>query len=651
MQLTKPSNFDTNLASPISNWLEPLDRRDFVKFYKEQREEFDAVDVNKRALAKFAPMVDGLPFDFSGLPCGRVLTFDIECYPNYFLCTFYDPNTGEFWEYEKFNDENHLNAGAILLTLTHNEIITFNGKGYDMRIVEPAILSGASNSELKQVSDNIIVRKKKSQYRMTLKSNHVDIAPVLPLQAAMKMYGCRAAFPELEELPLPPETVLTFEEKEAVRLYCRKDVRLTWYLAEQIRGQLDLRVELSEKYDIDLRSMSDPEIAEALISQYLTKEGVKVRKRTKPVLPFAYRVPDWVEFKSPEFQQALENVKAARFVTDKDGYVVMPKELEVAFGFDGDFYQFGIGGLHSQEANRITIAQDDEEFGEFDVGSMYPSIIIEQELFPFHLSPVFLAVYSGIKDERMIAKKTDPLKAQTYKIILNGSYGKFGSKYSFLYSPELLIQTTITGQLSLLMLVERMTEAGGKVVSANTDGVNVLYKKKDRDAIFAVKKWWEESTTYELEFTQYDATYNRDVNNYIAVKTGGGVKGKGTYGDPTLSKNPQTPIINDAILGLLVDGVSMEDTIKACKDPFRFTSCQKVKGGAVKDGEPVGEIARWYYSTKTETPLNYAKNGNKVPKSVGAMPAMDLPEDLWDDLDFGWYMGEAQKKLNVFIHR
>ena len=61
------------------------------------------------------------------------------------------------------------------------------------------------------------------------------------------------------------------------------------------------------------------------------------------------------------------------------------------------------------------------------------------------------------------------------------------------------------------------------------------------------------------------------------------------------------------------------------------------------------KIARWYYSTKTETPLKCAKNGNKVPKSAGAMPAMDLPEDLWDDLDFGWYMGEAQKKLNVLF--
>ncbi len=634
--------FTNNIGKYVSRWVQPLERKDYLNFYRERWEE-DNAGTNLACMVPY-----GFEIDPSALPHGRVLTFDIECYINYFLITFHDPLTGEFWEFEKFNDSTGMNLGAVLLIMTHNTLISFNGIGYDMPMTTPAILDNATNAEMKFISDDIIVRKKK--HKSAIVSDHIDIAPVCPLTAAMKMYGARSGFKALQELPLPPDTVLTFEQKEEIRKYCRKDVQLTWHLYKQVEEQIELRKELSAKYDIDMRSMSDPQIAEAIIAQYLSKQGVKPKKRTKKVLPFAYRVPEWVSFETKEFQAALDNVKKARFVVDKDGYAVLPTELSEAFMFvNGRTYQFGIGGLHSQEENCITIAAEDEMFGEFDVGSMYPSIIIEQGLFPFHLSPVFLAVYSGIKDERMEAKGVDPTKAQTYKIVLNGSYGKFGSKYSFLYSPELLIQTTITGQLSLLMLIERMHLAGGDVVSANTDGVNVKFKKDNADRIFAVQKWWEETTSYMLEFTQYDATFNRDVNNYIAIKTKGGIKGKGTYGEPSLSKNPQTPIVNTAIIELLSNGTPMEETIRACNDPFMFTSCQKVGGGCNKDGEQIGELVRWYYSTSTETAIQCSSRNGKVPKTDGALPALDLPEGLWDDLDFDWYLKEADAKLKILF--
>ena len=47
------------------------------------------------------------------------------------------------------------------------------------------------------------------------------------------------------------------------------------------------------------------------------------------------------------------------------------------------------------------------------------------------------------------AKRTgDKVTNEAMKIMINGSFGKFGSKWSVLYSPDLLIQTTVTGQLA-----------------------------------------------------------------------------------------------------------------------------------------------------------------------------------------------------------
>ena len=96
------------------------------------------------------------------------------------------------------------------------------------------------------------------------------------------------------------------------------------------------------------------------------------------------------------------------------------------------------------------------------------------------------------------------------KIQINGSFGKLGSKYSLLYAPDLLLQTTITGQLALLMLIERMEDAGIEIVSANTDGVvcyapNSLLQECDRIAFD-----WELDTSYLLEETNYSKLASRD---------------------------------------------------------------------------------------------------------------------------------------------
>ncbi|MEG7688959.1 hypothetical protein U2044_15310, partial [Listeria monocytogenes] len=57
------------------------------------------------------------------------------------------------------------------------------------------------------------------------------------------------------------------------------------------------------------------------------------------------------------------------------------------------------------------------------------------------------------------------------KIMINGTFGKTGSQYSVLFAPTMLIQTTITGQLSILMLIEWHEHYGIPVISANTDGI------------------------------------------------------------------------------------------------------------------------------------------------------------------------------------
>ena len=78
---------------------------------------------------------------------------------------------------------------------------------------------------------------------------------------------------------------------------------------------------------------------------------------------------------------------------------------------------------------------------------------------------------------------------------------------------------------------------------------------------------------------------------------------------------------------------------------MKFTNFQQVKGGAYKDGEYLGKVVRWYYSTETTTAILNSNNGT-VPLTKGAMPCMELPDHFPSDIDYNWYVREAYSMLD-----
>jgi len=135
-------------------------------------------------------------------------------------------------------------------------------------------------------------------------------------------------------------------------------------------------------------------------------------------------------------------------------------------------YAMGIGGLHSTESRVAMVAGPGRKLLSPDVVSYYPSLIIETGIFPQQIGPIFQEIYRGWYDKRLAAKRGGNKKdANSLKTLLNGTFGKLGSKYSIFYAPSELIQVTLTGQLALLMLVEAAELEGMDVVSANTDGI------------------------------------------------------------------------------------------------------------------------------------------------------------------------------------
>ena len=145
-------------------------------------------------------------------------------------------------------------------------------------------------------------------------------------------------------------------------------------------------------------------------------------------------------------------------------------------------YTLGIGGLHTDEKPAKYYSNDVVKISSCDVGSFYPSIMINYGIKPDHIDKRFIDILKRITSERLVAKKAkDKVKAESYKIVVNSTFGKTGYDNHWLYDPATLLGVTLNGQLFLLMLIEKLELAGIKVISANTDGIECKVPVKLED--------------------------------------------------------------------------------------------------------------------------------------------------------------------------
>lgn len=589
------------------------------------------------------------------------VVLDTETYPNYFLCAFKSLKTGKVVQFER-GDGLSFDPERLARIMKKHLTVGFNSLNYDLVMIYAA-LAGYSNKALKKLSDRIILKnarrwdiEREYGFRIPKGLDHIDLIEVAPGKASLKVYGGRLHAPKMWSLPVSPDAVLTHEQIAEIRLYNINDLDTTALLYTALRKQLELRTTMSAEYGEDLRSKSDAQIAEAVIKSQVSKI-LRVEKLTRPEIAagtiYKYRVPPYIQYQTKQLRDMLEEVRRADFMVSDTGKIVMPEALESArikLGFS--IYRMGIGGLHSSEKTVTHIENSDYVLRDNDVESYYPNLILTLGLAPKHLGRAFLDVYRGIVHRRIDAKhagnKTD---ADSLKIVVNGSFGKLGSKWSVLYSPDLMIQVTVTGQLALLLLIERIELAGIRVVSANTDGIVSMPRREQESTLNAIVAQWEKDTGLKMEQTEYSGTYSRDVNNYYAFKTDGSIKSKGAYASPFLGKkyepdlklSPHADICSIAAAEYLSKGVPIEETVVKCRDIRQFVVIRTVNGGAVKDGVELGKAVRWYYGTSTESPIAYVKNGNKVPKSEGAVPCLDMPETFPSDVNYSWYISEARK--------
>lgn len=623
----------------------------------------------------------------------RTLISDTECYEE--LWTFgVRRASDEKTLVMELSRRKELNRERLAALMANNTIVGYNFINYDAPMITAAI-AGFSNLQLKQLNDRIILGglkwwqlKDEVGIEVPRSWNIIDLMEPQPNAfASQKTLAGRMHAPKMQDLPYSPDSKLTDEQMDEVISYMGNDLHVAHMLFDWLREPLELRDFLTKQYGINLMSKSDAQIGEAIIKKVAEdKLGKRIYKPdVKAGTSFKYEPPSFLRYTDPQLQSVLERIKETKFVIQKNGKVDLPDWISNTPVTIGDTtFAMGIGGLHSTEKNRAVHADDENAMADVDVTGFYPQIIINSGLFPPAIGPIFTEIFAGFKYERdrkkPLLKNTEGLfsmeqiaymksEVEGYKIVGNGSFGKTSSMYSVLWSPPLTIYTTITGQLSILMLINMIYDAGAEVVSANTDGVVIRARRdmigaiaKDRiteGTLKEVIEQWERETGFNLEAVEYQSIYNQSVNTYIAVKPDGSAKMKGAINNPwrsqdkrgMLMKNPQATIVSDAVVDFITKGTPIEDTIRGCTDIRGFVTVVNVKGGGTWRDQYLGKVVRYVWGKGGEeifykTPDPRTGNFKKVPKSDGCIPMMDLPDEFPAHLiDYDRYLEEAREML------
>jgi hypothetical protein len=151
--------------------------------------------------------------------------------------------------------------------------------------------------------------------------------------------------------------------------------------------------------------------------KYAVLPGLIMMQEESSNLCFADIIFPFISFKTPTLQNLLKELKELCVDPNDNSF-------EKHFILGGVEHTFAMGGVHSVNEPERFEPSDDEELEDVDVDSMYPSIIVSQELYPQHLGPEFTQVYAGILFERLEAKRNgNKLKNETLKLSVNGLSG------------------------------------------------------------------------------------------------------------------------------------------------------------------------------------------------------------------------------------
>lgn len=382
----------------------------------------------------------------------------------------------------------------------------------------------------------------------------------------------------------------------------------------------------------------------------------------------------------PDYTKGLNKTK--KIFKVKKGKEILTKLSLNAFGCQFDL---GTGGLHQCSKPGVYLSDDIWSIEDIDGASWYPhlyfmNIAVQSgyaRMYGLKFSEAFRKRYHQMYIDRTKIPKINPMN-KAYKLSLNGSFGQMLAAFSWLYAPEVGLGVTISGQLTLLMLIERMKLAlkdDVQIIQSNTDGVTFRVKRTRLKEFNKIRLNLQDLIKVELEKIEYKQMIIVNVNSYIAQYTNGKCKTKGMLEiDKELHKNNSSRVVQIALYNYYIHNIPLEQTITQhinginFNDVFEnkgiFDYCKGVKTnkgyyyqGMSINGQNLniekyqGRVLRYFISNKG---IHVTKtNGESNPSNIEAHPQKGKTyyitpfnthfEALDYDINFQYYMRECRK--------
>lgn len=460
--------------------------------------------------------------------------------------------------------------------------------------------------------------------------------------------------------------------------YNKNDVFIVCEIARQKPDEIRLRYSIGSAFNLNILSDSRANIADKLIIDTYSKRSGLHKSRfenlrtERTVLSFSKAIFPHICFKTEQLQKLLVELKGIKLThVGKDSF---NKEFE----FYGTIYQMATGGLHSKDLPGVYKSNDKYTFVHYDIASYYPSIDIAYEICPKHLvQKIFTSMLKDWRDWRVKCKHTDDsvqqiipnvpnkIGAEALKIVINAIFGKFGSDKFMLYDRLCLLQTTLNGQLMILMVIEQLELNGIHVISANTDGIIVKIPNDKFDIFHKITDNWCESNKMGADYEIYDTLVSRDVNNYMVVHKDGKEEFKGALNPKQyikdLQKGYDMPVVAKAVYNYFIHNIPVMETLMKHNDILDFCKTQNVgrQFDVVYDKVENGKVitiksqrhVRFYVSTKGVI----IQKQNKITDDKSKL-ASGLPVQILNSLDdkpieerninYKYYYEEAYKIIN-----
>lgn len=503
------------------------------------------------------------------------------------------------------------------------------------------------------------------------------------------------------DMPIHHTTeITTLEEIDTILEYNINDVKSTKEIFNRSTELIKLRKELTNTYDINLYSASEPRISKELFAYYMSqklninKRDLKQMRTFRETINLNEIILPYVNFKSLEFKNLLERFKAVKL----NGYN-LKGSFKYSVNYKGVKTDFGLGGVHGANKAGIYESNDDMVIMSSDVTSFYPNLVIRNKWAPGHFpAEEFCDQYEWFFDERRKIPKSNPMN-YVYKIILNSTFGLSNDKNSFFYDPELTMRITVNGQLSLMMLYEMIMERipNATAIMHNTDGLETLIPRQYVDEYMAICKEWEDITNLELEHDTYQKLVFGDVNNYIGINdykevdlttwrnvmeknphykfkvekdkfyfAPAKMKGRFDFFGLALHKNKSKLVIPKAIYQYFVNDILPEDYLKSNTNILDYCIGSKSKGdweqkaryitkGEYKE-ETLQKINRYYISNNGVKIIKVNKNDQReIQLESGAwlqtvFNSIEIKQN-WDqyNVNKSYYLNSIEQEINNIL--